>query len=85
MVRAVRFYLLLTAALSVACGVSDAIDGEADDPGDCCWLLSEDEVAQCMRDSIDDWSLYKRDANGCIDAVCFPSLWADHVLVCPAE
>ena len=78
-----KFLLLLT--VLTACGVADATDGEADDPGDCCWLLSDDAIANCIRESVDDWSIYDTNEDGCIDVRCFESTADFGVLVCPAE
>lgn len=77
--------MFLLFVLLSGCGLTDATDGETEDPGDCCWLIGDDAVERCIRESVDDWSLYDRNDDGCIDVRCFPSTFDFHVLACPAE
>ncbi len=67
-----------------ACGAIDASDGQADDPGDCCWFWpAEESVRQCVLESVDDWSIYEHDDEGCVPVHCYPATIDAIVKVCP--
>lgn len=74
-----RNFLLLVAIC--ACGVDS--EDPPEDPGDCCWRLTEKGVAECIRDAVPDFSVYDLNEDGCIDVRCFPSTVDYHVIVCP--